>query len=466
MRNETIIIDLSSPSLAKTIYSRQNDKNGLNLTVYLREYGKPVNLTGYAGKYEAANQSGHFVRDDAVIIDAAKGIFEYTFSKEAVSTPSVWAAYFAFEKSTTERFSTQDLKIVLGRDVKQGNIELNHYISDFDKALEAVAGYRKEIDDTNKKIVELTNLINAKNVQVPKIALDNGGATISTSDVTKNILTMIVEKGPGMNTLYAASGVQGQTPNAKSFRGISYLNSPSYGLVLAKDFTGKFFTNYLDNGNWLGWVEHSDASMTQNIKVTQDNGDSIIQASTATSDILQMVLDAGRGFRTLYAAGSALNVPSPGAGIRGFANMQGVNYGYIIATDNRNRTWTNFINGAGWQGWVNVNGNDKDTDWTNLTLINGVTNQSGKTSQIKRTGNTVCLNMNVIGVKNNHIIASLPANFRPVRDLTFSATYVLNNLDTNTGFVTIRADGSVHCEWIAEGTNPLKYWSFTLTYII
>lgn len=465
MRNETVIIDLSSPSLAKTIYSRQNDKNGLKLTVYLREYGKPVDLTGYAVKYEAANQSGHIVRDDAVIIDATKGIFEYNFSKEAVSTPSVWAAYFAFEKSTTERFSTQDLKIVLGRDVKQGNIELNHYISDFDKALEAVAGYRKEIDDTNKKIVELTNLINAKNVQVPKITQDNGGSTISVSDTSKNILEEIKARGPGMNTIYCISGAQGQTPNNKSWRGVSFLNSVSFGLVWAKDFSGKFFTNYMDNGNWLGWVEHSDANLTQNIKVTQDNGDSIIQASTTTSDILQMVLDAGRGFRTIYAAGSAKNVPSD-AGLRGFVNLHGARYGYIIATDFRNKIWTNFINGGEWQGWVNVNGNDKDTDWTNLTLINGVTNQSGKTSRIKRTGNTVCLNMNVIGVKNNHIIASLPANFRPVGDLTFSATYVLNNLDTNTGFVTIRADGSVHCEWISEGTNPLKYWSFTLTYII
>ncbi|WP_176542352.1 BppU family phage baseplate upper protein [Bacillus wiedmannii] len=465
MRNETIIIDLSSPSLAKTIYSRQNDKNGLKLTVYLREYGKPVNLTGYAGKYEAANQSGHFVRDDAVITNATDGTFEYTFSKESVATRGVWAGYFAFEKGT-ERYTTPDIKVILGRDVKQNSIEIKDYISEFDQALEAVKGYRKEIDAAYAEITKLKQQISANNVQVGKITLDDGGATISISDTTKNILDEIYAKGKGMNTIYCVGGAQGQTPNDKSWRGVSFLNSNNYGFVWAKDFKGKFFTNYLDNGNWLGWVEHSDASMTQNIKVTQDNGDATIQAKAATDDILQMVLDKGRGFHTIYAAGSVPNAPTPGVGLRGFANLHGTRYGYIIATDFRNKIWTNYINGGEWQGWVNVNGNDKDVDWTNLTLINGVTNQSGKTSQIKRTGNTVCLNMNVIGVKNNHIIASLPANFRPVRDLTFSATYVLNNLDTNTGFVTLRADGSVHCEWIAEGTNPLKYWSFTLTYII
>ena len=414
MRSETIIIDLANPALIKTIYSRQNDKSGLKVTVHLKEYGKSVDLTGYTAKYEAANQSGHFVRDDAVIIDAVKGIFEYTFSKEAVSTPSVWAAYFAFEKSTTERFSTQDLKIVLGRDVKKGNIELNHYISDFDKALEAVAGYRKEIDDTNKKIVELTNLINAKNVQVPKITTDVGGALLSVSDATKNILDEIVSRGLGINTIYCHGSVQGNTPNAKSWRGISFINSPTFGFVIAKDYQNKFFTNYIDNGTWLGWEEH-----------------------VTLNDLLKTL--NGWKFTTTALQLNGSNVLS--------------------------KTTTGFR----FDSNLEVNGTVKqstDTDWVNVATINGVTNQSGKTSRIKRMGSTVCLNMNVVGVKNNHIIASLPANFRPVSDLTFSATYVLNNLDTNTGFITLRTDGSVHCEWIAEGTNSLKHWSFTLTYII
>lgn len=145
MRNETVIIDLSSPSLAKMIYSRQNDKNGLKLTVYLREYGKPVDLTGYAVKYEAVGQSSNFVRVDAKIIDATKGIFEYIFSKEAVSTSSLWLAYFAFEKGE-ERFTTQDLKIVLGRDVKEGSIQIENYIAEFDKLKKQIDALQIAVD--------------------------------------------------------------------------------------------------------------------------------------------------------------------------------------------------------------------------------------------------------------------------------------------------------------------------------
>ncbi|PGZ95759.1 BppU family phage baseplate upper protein [Bacillus wiedmannii] len=259
MRTETIIIDLASPNLLRTIAARENDKNGIKVVVNLKERGKAVDLTGYVVKYEAANSNGYFVRNDAVITNAISGTFEYTFSKESVSTRGVWAGYFALEKDT-ERYTTPDIKVILGRDVKQGSIEIKDYIAEFDQALEAVKGYRKEIDAANAEITKLKQQIAANNVQVGKITQDNGGSTISVSDTSKNILEEIKARGPGMNTIYCISGAQGQTPNNKSWRGVSFLNSTLFGLVWAKDFSGKFFTNYLDNGNWLGWTEHVNSS--------------------------------------------------------------------------------------------------------------------------------------------------------------------------------------------------------------
>ena len=70
MRNEEIIIDLADPVFTKTIRSRQNDKSGLKLIVYVREKGQNVDLTGYVVKYEATNHTGVFIRDDAQIVDA------------------------------------------------------------------------------------------------------------------------------------------------------------------------------------------------------------------------------------------------------------------------------------------------------------------------------------------------------------------------------------------------------------
>ncbi|MCI4056919.1 phage baseplate upper protein [Bacillus cereus] len=145
MRNEEIIIDLADPVFTKTIRSRQNDKNGLKITVNVREKGQLVDLTGYAVKYEAINQVGLFVRDDAQIVDAKSGVFSYTLSSQAVSISDDWTAYFVMEKST-ERMSTPDIRITLRRDVKEGNIKIENYISEFDKLKKQIDALQQAVD--------------------------------------------------------------------------------------------------------------------------------------------------------------------------------------------------------------------------------------------------------------------------------------------------------------------------------
>lgn len=145
MRNEEMTIDVADPVFTKTIRSRQNDKNGLKLTVYVREKGQIVDLTGYAVKYEAINQVGLFVRDDAQIVDAKNGVFSYTLSSQAVSTSDDWTAYFVMEKST-ERMSTPDIRITLKRDVKEGNIKIENYISEFDKLKKQIDALQQAVD--------------------------------------------------------------------------------------------------------------------------------------------------------------------------------------------------------------------------------------------------------------------------------------------------------------------------------
>ena len=145
MRNEEIIIDLADPVYTKTIRSRQNDKNGLKLTVYVREKGEKVDLTGYVVKYEATNHTGVFIRDDAQIVDAKNGVFSYTFTSQAVSTSDDWTAYFVMEKNT-ERMSTPDIRITLRRDVKEGNIKIENYISEFDKLKKQIDALQQAVD--------------------------------------------------------------------------------------------------------------------------------------------------------------------------------------------------------------------------------------------------------------------------------------------------------------------------------
>ncbi|EOV9528850.1 pyocin knob domain-containing protein [Bacillus cytotoxicus] len=110
----------------------------------------------------------------------------------------------------------------------------------------------------NDKKVATVDDVN--NTQTKKITNDNGSQTISVVDSSQNILNEILAKGAGLNTIYCNGGVQGQTPANVSWRGISFLNQSDIGFVLAKDYKGNFWTNYINGKHgWLGWTEHPNS---------------------------------------------------------------------------------------------------------------------------------------------------------------------------------------------------------------
>ncbi|MGE6551312.1 BppU family phage baseplate upper protein [Bacillus mycoides] len=188
MRNEEIIIDLADPVFTKTIRSRQNDKNGLNLTVYVREKGQNVDLTGYAVKYEAMNQIGKVVRDDAQVVDAKNGVFSYTFTPQAVSTSDDWTAYFVMEKSN-ERMSTPDIRIVLRRDVKEGNIKIENYISEFEII-------KKTLDELQQKLNTMDVVKKSGDTMSGDLKLDTAIALkrLTSTDGNKELISLAFAK--------------------------------------------------------------------------------------------------------------------------------------------------------------------------------------------------------------------------------------------------------------------------------
>ncbi|WP_412676802.1 BppU family phage baseplate upper protein, partial [Bacillus pseudomycoides] len=194
MRNEVITIDLSDPVFTKTIRSRQNDKNGLKITAYLKENGRIVNLTGCTAKYEAANLRGGCIRQDATIVDARNGIIEYTLSAEAVSAPSEWIAYFVIEKGDTERFSTPDIKISLRSDFREGNFNIENYVSEFDMLKNKI----NDTSDTADTILE-----EVYKMDVPAIIAAKDTAEEAKRDVSvlqKNMVSVLSfgAKGDGV----------------------------------------------------------------------------------------------------------------------------------------------------------------------------------------------------------------------------------------------------------------------------
>ncbi|MED1382061.1 BppU family phage baseplate upper protein [Bacillus mycoides] len=315
MRNEVIMIDLADPVFTKTIRSRQNDKNGLRLTVYVREKGQDVDLTGYVVKYEATNHTGEFIRDDAQVVDAKNGVFSYTFTPQAVSTSDDWTAYFVMEKSN-ERMSTPDIRIVLRRDVKEGNIKIENYISEFDQALEMVKGYQKQIDEANKRINELTAAVTGQKYQLWRVTDDDG----TSIDLAVNTDLNTVLK----NGTYVGNQLK-NTPNASIYTWfISVESATSAALVQKATLLGNGNETYIrvnNSGKWSEWSRlildrevvpktggtfTGEVTFSGGIKVTTDTG-WINLPTTGVENVSDRILKYKRSGEDINVIGSIRN---------------------------------------------------------------------------------------------------------------------------------------------------------------
>lgn len=83
---------------------------------------------------------------------------------------------------------------------------------------------------------------------------DGGGVKYSYgSGSTANLLTEIAAMGQGMHTTYSIAGLAGNPNTSDSFRCVIHKTAVGYGWVLAFGNSGSIFSNYIDNGTWMGW---------------------------------------------------------------------------------------------------------------------------------------------------------------------------------------------------------------------
>ncbi|MES5942980.1 MULTISPECIES: BppU family phage baseplate upper protein [unclassified Bacillus cereus group] len=397
MRTETLVLDLSNQSMPRTITARENDRNGFKVIVNLRERGKSVDLTGFAVFYEAISPLGMFVRDIAVITNFRDGVFEYTVSKEAVSSAGTWVGYFAFEKGT-ERFTTQDIRISLGSDVKSGSVQLENYIAEFDKL-------KKQID--------------ALQIAVDKADVVKRSGGTMTGSLTIDNSDFLILKG----------GVNGR--DWKLIR-----DSTNKSLVLVPQ------KNTLDGWDWAKQVEFRPDNFVVNggtnlLKKTGDTmtGDLTIKKDGASLNF--STVGGSRNARIFYnaneASDSGLNIQTPN--------------GKLLLRDGSNIT-------------REVATKENDTDWIPLTLLNGVKQQSSQpASAVKRSGNVVNIVCAITDFKDKQVIANVPAIFRPDREMLFTPNY-FQGLALKTGYVIVKPNGDIYLEGI-EATVSLYRFSLT-----
>ncbi|OIR62891.1 terminase [Bacillus sp. FMQ74] len=221
------------------------------------------------------------------------------------------------------------------------------------------------------------------NSQLFKITADNGQGKLYLSETDD--FHKIVPQNTGL--VHFASAPNTLNGPGTSVRGLWTINATgNYGQIIAFDNTNKTYRKTISGGIWSDWVElettagaeakvsnHAKDSAihitsverskwngAQLTKITSDIGGVSIAANEG-EDILQKIIDQGRGMGTFYAHGKAVNAPSPFS-IRGVFHLTSQStegkgmFGWVLATDYRNNVFTNYYDGStvAWQGWNKV----------------------------------------------------------------------------------------------------------------
>lgn len=389
--------------MPRTITARENDRNGFKIVGNLKERGKAVDLTGFAVFYEAISPLGFFVRDIAVITNFRDGVFEYTVSKEAVSSSGVWIGYFAFEKGT-ERFTTQDIRLSLGSDVKSGSVQLENYIAEFDKI-------KKQVDAL-------------------QIAVDKAD---------------VVKRSGGTMT----GDLNLDRPSATNYRELRWSTAGVNDILLGQDTSGNW--RVFDSASGAGSIfKYEKATKRFTVDVANTNlvkktGDTMTGVFYLRNNWEHTISDGSKGVTVVV--NDPVNKWAIGPKVGGNTNWANelsmdLNTGTITVADLKTK---------------------KDTDWTPLTLLNGVKQQSSQpASAIKRSGNVVNIVCAITDFKDKQVIANVPAIFRPDREMLFTCNY-FQGLVLKNGYVIVKPNGDIYLEGIEASVSLYR---FALTYIV
>ncbi|MGH1260693.1 MULTISPECIES: hypothetical protein, partial [Bacillus] len=342
-------------------------------------------------------------RDIAVITNFRDGVFEYTVSKEAVSSSGVWIGYFAFEKGT-ERFTTQDIRLSLGSDVKSGSVQLENYIAEFDKI-------KKQVDAL-------------------QIAVDKAD---------------VVKRSGGTMT----GDLNLDRPSATNYRELRWSTAGVNDILLGQDTSGNW--RVFDSASGAGSIfKYEKATKRFTVDVANTNlvkktGDTMTGVFYLRNNWEHTISDGSKGVTVVV--NDPVNKWAIGPKVGGNTNWANelsmdLNTGTITVADLKTK---------------------KDTDWTPLTLLNGVKQQSSQpASAIKRSGNVVNIVCAITDFKDKQVIANVPAIFRPDREMLFTCDY-FQGLVLKTGYVIVKPNGDIYLEGI-EATVSL--YRFALTYIV
>ncbi|MFI8710106.1 BppU family phage baseplate upper protein [Bacillus sp. NPDC077411] len=512
-----LILDVYKTEYAQLNYfvtGRVGDMASNSVDVYIVDGGgNPYSLTNLTIFYECTKPDNTVIRDSTGvnIIDATAGHFEYTFPKETFSIPGrSKRAFFAIEKDKVIRATTQDFIVVSLPNALDGNIQSAQYISDLEKLIadgnKMLSGLNSQATAMQTKINDLNKQISTMDV-VKKTGDTMTGALTSTSD-----LPLISKKATKKSwTLHHPATDEFILAPSLSADGVDW--DWNHGFKFSPD--GKMFLSGLE----VATQSFINGSWKQKYQVTSDDGSNIelqkgvdlntvlntgfyrantnVNTPTVTGDNWWFV-EVQKHFNTWVLQRATIfnntisetyerlcyngtwkpwkkSVTSQGWGNWEAKARDFVVYGKraLVGYDTPDgdklviNNGNDFKNGVDITGILKNNGNEvltkpsTDTDWVNLTLINGVTVDGGRTPKYKCHNNVVYIVGAVANIKDGTTIANIPSALKPPSDCTFPITYVGDGDKKYLGELNARADGRLSVDWMWN--NP-KSTAFCISY--
>ncbi|MEC2915415.1 pyocin knob domain-containing protein, partial [Bacillus cereus] len=304
----------------------------------------------------------------------------------------------------------------LRRDVKEGNIKIENYISEFDKALEMVKGYQKQIDEANKRINELTAAVTGQKYQLWKITDDDG----TSIDLAANTdLNTIVKSG-----FYVGSQLKNAPNNSVYTWFVSVETATSLAFVQRATLLGNLNETYIRLNNSGKWSEWSRLVLEK--EIVPKTGGSYTGTTYFNTD--NAIVIGSRSYKTVLhkgAQGQLVIAPS-------------------IEEQSDNWDWSKRVE-------IKPDGTIKqatDTGWSTLPTT-GVENVPDRILKYKRSGEQISVIGSVKYLANTAVFATLPAGFRPVQSIAFPALAYGNG--PTACEVTVKSDGGIFLNGVQNG---------------
>ncbi|MBC2163411.1 BppU family phage baseplate upper protein [Listeria booriae] len=153
------ILDINTKSWdIPKIEAIQGDINSLTLRVTLEASGVVVPIVGWRANFVAFPDNVHIVSDPVInFTDAANGIFEYTFVKQAFAVPGVIdnARFVLIKEDGSQLSGMPRFTYEVEEDPSQGKVEIDDFIGDFAALQTKITGLQNQLNSLQTQLTDM-----------------------------------------------------------------------------------------------------------------------------------------------------------------------------------------------------------------------------------------------------------------------------------------------------------------------